>query len=65
MVRHGAIYLKAVDELGERDVLAVVEDVNCFESLVCAIAEPETEEVARVGRGPAAKLDGEGGAEVG
>ncbi len=56
--------LEAVDELRERDVLAVLEDVDRAELLVRAVAELEAEEVARVRRGRAAQLDRDGRAEV-
>lgn len=57
--------LEAVDELGERDVLAVLEDVDRAEVLARPVAELEAEEVARVGRGRAAQLDRDRGPEVG
>ena len=56
--------LEAVDELGERDVLAVLEDVDRLEVLVRPVPKLEAKEVARVrGRAPA-ELDCDGGAEV-
>ena len=56
--------LEAVDELGEWDVLAVLEDMDRVEVLVGAVTELEPQEVARVGRRAAPELDCDGGAEV-
>ena len=63
MVRQGAIYLKAVDELSEGDVLLVPEDVDGAELVVGAVLPLEAQELAGVRR-RAAELDGEGRAEV-
>ena len=57
--------LEAVDELGERDVLAVPEDVDRAELLVGAVPELEAQELACVWWRRAAELDREGGAVVG
>ena len=56
--------LEAVDELGEWDVLAVLEDMDRLEVLVGAVTELEPQEVARVGRRAAPELDCDGGTEV-
>lgn len=62
---NGVSYLKAVNELSQRDVLAVVEDVNGTELLFSAVPKLEAQELAGVRWRRTAELDGNGGAVVG
>lgn len=57
-------YLETVDELSQRDVLTVSEDVYGAELFVSAVPKFEPQELAGVRRRSAAKLDGDGRAVV-
>ena len=57
-------YLKTVDELGERNILAVAEDMDGAEVLVGAVPELEPQELAGVGRRPA-ELNSQSRAKIG
>ena len=58
-------YLETVDELGQRDILTVTEDVDGAELLVGTVLELEPQELASIGGRSTAELNGESRAIVG
>ena len=56
--RERGTYACTEDELCERDIALVFEDVHGFECAVAAVAEHEAQEVACVGERGASELDG-------
>lgn len=51
-------YLGTVDELSQRDISVVAENVNILEEARGAVLELDAEEVTEVRRGSAAELNG-------
>lgn len=60
----GPANLKTVDELGEGNVLVVVEDVNSLKVTSSSVLELEAQKLASVGRRSTAKLNSQRRAEI-
>ena len=58
-------HLKTVDELGEGDILMVVEDVDSFEIAFCPVPELEPQELTSVGWRCPAELNSQCRTKVG
>ncbi len=58
-------HLETVNELGKRDILMVVEDVNGLEIALCPVPELEPQELTSIGRRCSAELNGQSRTKVG